>query len=100
MNRGGFVYDRLGRTDQFTGRITVTMTEQVPFEELPLCFRQYITYTAADRFNAQYYGDPGVEAACKQAIVESSQAVQEYEIDYGGFNLFNNDPHYLANSGR
>ncbi|UCR91170.1 putative tail tubular protein A [Ralstonia phage RpT1] len=100
VNRGGFVYDRLGRTDQFPGRITVTMTEQVPFEELPLCFRQYITYIAADRFNSQFYGDPGVAEACAKAIIEASNSVQEYEIDYGGYNLFNNDPYFLANSGR
>lgn len=100
VNRGGFVYDRLGRTDQFSDRVTVTMTEQVPFEELPFCFRQYITAIAAQRFNAEYFGDPGVDQSAAQAVIQASIACSEFELDYGGFNMFNNDPFFLQNSGR
>lgn len=96
VNNQGFVYDRLARTDRFTGPITVTMTEEVPFEQLPFCFRQWITYVAAKRFNANNFGDPGIDAELAQRITVAEQAVDEFEIDYGGYNMFNSDPFYLS----
>ncbi|ATN92932.1 tail protein [Ralstonia phage RPSC1] len=100
VNREGFVYDRLARTDRFPGPFTVTMTEEVPFEQLPFCFRQWITYVAAKRFNANNYGDPGIDAELSQRITTAEQAVQEFDIDYGGYNMFTSDPFYLSQSAR
>lgn len=100
VNRGGFLYDRINRTDRFTGRVTVSMTQQVPFEELPLCFRQFITYKTAFRFNAKYYGEPGVAEATMRAQQELEWDCQCYELDYGNYNLFNNDPDFQTKNAR
>jgi len=100
VNRGGFIWDRLNKTDTFTGRLVVTMVEQVPFEELPLVFRQFITYKAAHRFNAEYYGEPGVAESTMRSMQELEWACLEYELDYGGYNLFNNDPDFQTKNAR
>ncbi|BAJ51828.1 tail protein [Ralstonia phage RSB2] len=100
VNREGFLWDRLGKTNLFTGRLTVTMVQQIPFEELPMCFRQLVTYLAAKRFNAQFYGDSEVDRNCDINITQARTACDEFELDYGGYNMFTNDPFFTANSGR
>lgn len=100
VERDGFVWDRLGDTNQFTGRITVSMVQQVPFQELPLCFRQYVTALARKQFNNDYYGDPGIDMACDQIIARAEVSVNEYELDYGNYNLLSSDTFNSANLGR
>lgn len=100
INQNGFVYDRIGRTDQFTGRVTVTMQEIKPFTELPLCFRLYICARAKKQFNKERYGDPGIDAGCDEEIAQASLNMMEYELDYGGFNMFNDDPFFQSVNGR
>lgn len=100
VNRGGFLYDRLNKTDQFTARLVVTMVQQVPFEELPLVFRQFITYKTAFRFNNKYYGEPGVAQSTQEAMAELEWRCMEYELDYGAYNLFNNDPDFQTKNAR
>jgi hypothetical protein len=99
-NRGGFVYDREGRTDVFTGRFTASVTEQIPFEEMPLCFRMYITALARKQFNNDFYGDPAIDQACDQIIMMQQQSVQEYELEYGAYNIFQSDSYISTGIGR
>lgn len=100
VNRGGFLWDRLAKTDTFTGRLVVTMVEQVPFEELPLVFRQFITYKTAFRFNNKYYGEQGVTQSTVEAMRDLEFQCLAYELDYGGYNLFTMDPDFQTKNAR
>lgn len=99
-NRDGFLYDRLNSTAEFDARFTVTLTEQIPFEEMPFCFRQYITALARKQFNADYYGDPLIENTCDQIIVLMQASVNEYELDYGAYNMLSSDTYISTAIGR
>lgn len=100
VNRGGFLYDRPGQTDQFPGGVTVDLTEEVPFNELPYCFQTLATMTAARRFNGGSFGDPGVDAEAARLEEEARIACNEYELDYSNLSLFQNDQFILGRLGR
>lgn len=91
VNRGGFVYDRTARTDQFTGPIVVTLIRLKSFDEMPVQFRTYIIARAARRFNMRFFGAPEVEASLQVEEAEAWAQVQTYELDYGNFNMMDGD---------
>lgn len=89
-NRGGYVYDRDTKSDLFTGDITAEVIELIPFDELPFCFQILITAKAARRFNAAFFGDPGVDSEAARLEADAQVSCNEYELDYGDYNLYNN----------
>lgn len=99
-NRGGYVYDRVNKTDEFTSPITVNMIQLVPFNEMPTQFRTYIIVKAARMFNRSFFGAPEVDESLAAEEQEAYVAISEYELDYGGFNIFNNDPFVSSAVGR
>lgn len=93
VNRNGKVYDRLNKQDKFTGSLTVTLIEEVPFDELPYCFQTLATMKAARRFNANSFGAPEVDSEAARLEAEAMVACNEYELDYGDYNMFTGDPY-------
>lgn len=91
VNRGGYVYDRTAKTDQFTDPITVNLIRLKGFEEMPVQFRTYIVAKAAQRFNIRFFGAAEIEASLQVEVQEAWQAVQEFELDYGAFNMLDGD---------
>lgn len=91
-NRGGYVYDRATKSDQFDAAITVNMITLVPFNEMPVQFRDYIIIKAARMFNRSFFGAPEIDESLAGEEEEAYRSITEYELDYGGFNIFNNDP--------
>ncbi|WP_435634299.1 hypothetical protein ACSC9U_18155 [Pseudomonas solani] len=91
VNRGGYVYDRTAKTDQFTDPITVNLIRLKGFEEMPVQFRTYIVTKAAQRFNIRFFGAAEIEASLQVEVQEAWQAVQEFELDYGAFNMLDGD---------
>ncbi len=91
VNRGGYVYDRLERTDQFPGPIEVNLIRLRPFNEMPEQFRSYIIARAARRFNIRFFGAAEIEASLQMEESEAWQAVQEYELDFGNYNMIEGD---------
>lgn len=89
VNRGGFLYDRLNRTDRFPNGVTINLIEEVPFNEMPYCFQTLATMKAARRFNSGSFGDPGTDAEAARLEEEARIACNEYELDYGNYSLFN-----------
>ncbi|QNJ57472.1 tail tube protein A [Pseudomonas phage Waldo5] len=90
-NRGGFVYDRTTRTDEFTQAITVDLIRLKLFSEMPECFRSYIVTKASRRFNIRFFGAAEVETSLAEQEKDAWQQCQEYELDYGGFNMIDGD---------
>ncbi|MBH9196991.1 hypothetical protein I5K50_11580 [Pseudomonas aeruginosa] len=91
INRGGYVYDRSAKTDQFTDSITVNLIRLKTFDEMPVQFRTYIVARAARRFNIRFFGAAEIEASLQIEEQEAWQAVQEFELDYGDFNMLDGD---------
>uniref|UniRef100_A0AAU6VZI6 Tail fiber protein n=1 Tax=Pseudomonas phage Ghual01 TaxID=3138534 RepID=A0AAU6VZI6_9CAUD len=91
VNRGGYVYDRDAKTDTFTDPLTVDLIRLKTFSEMPECFRSYIVAKASRRFNIRFFGAGEIEGSLQEQEKEAWQAIQEYELDYGKFNMLDGD---------
>lgn len=91
INRGGFVYDKSTGEDTFNGSLTVTLITLQDYDEMPECFRQWIVVKASRQFNARFFGAEDVEAALSQEEMEARMTCNEYEMDYGAFNMLDGD---------
>lgn len=91
INRGGYVYDRTTLTDIFTGPITVDLIRLKEYSEMPECFRSYIVAKASRRFNIRFFGAGEIEGSLQEQESEAWTAIQEYELDFGGFNMLDGD---------
>lgn len=91
VNRGGYVYDRTAGTDTFTDPLTVDLIRLKTFSEMPECFRSYIVAKASRRFNIRFFGAGEIEGSLQEQEKEAWQAIQEYELDYGKFNMLDGD---------
>ncbi|MGL4251914.1 MAG: hypothetical protein ACRCR1_15030 [Aeromonas sp.] len=92
VNRGGFVYDRINKTDRFSGPVECQLVSLMTYDEMPEVFKQYIVTKAAKEFNIRFFGSPDIDTVLGNDLIDLLQAINEYELDYGGFNAFNNDP--------
>lgn len=91
VNRGGYLYDRVGRTDQFPGGVTVNLIRLRPFDEMPECFRYWIVTKASRQFNSRFFGAPEVDGVLQEEEVEAARDCFEYELDYGKYNMLDGD---------
>lgn len=91
INRGGYVYDRSAKTDQFTSSISVNLIRLKDFSEMPECFRSYIVAKASRRFNIRFFGAGEIEGSLQEQENDAWASIQEYELDFGGFNMIDGD---------
>ena len=91
VNRGGYVYDRTAKTDVFTTAITVDLIRLKPYGEMPECFRSYIVAKASRRFNIRFFGAGEIEGSLQEQEQSAWQDIQEYELDFGGYNMLDGD---------
>lgn len=91
VNRGGVVYDRLNNTDQFDGPIQVDLIKLKEFSEMPECFRSYIVAKASRRFNIRFFGAAEIEGYLQEQEQEAWAICNEYELDYGNYNMLGGD---------
>jgi hypothetical protein len=91
INRAGFVYDRTTKTDIFTDPIEVDLIRLKQYSEMPECFRSYIVTKASRRFNIRFFGAGEIEGSLQEQESDAWQAIQEYELDFGGFNMLDGD---------
>ncbi|MDD1013851.1 hypothetical protein [Pseudomonas rubra] len=90
-NRGGFLYDRTNKTDQFTDPVTVTLVRLREYDEMPECFRSYIVAKASRRFNIRFFGAGEIEGSLQEQEQTAWADCQEYELDYGNYNMLDGD---------
>ncbi|QEQ94714.1 putative tail tubular protein A [Erwinia phage pEp_SNUABM_10] len=91
INRGGYVYDRTTGTDQFSGPIVVNLIALRDFDEMPECYRNLIVAKAARKFNMSLFGAPEIDAVLAEEEREAKIACNEYELDYGNYNMLEGD---------
>lgn len=91
VNRGGYLYDRVNRTDVFSGSVSVNLIRLKPYEEMPECFRHWIVTKAARQFNSRFFGAPEVDGMLQEEEAEASRDCFEYELDYGQYNMLDGD---------
>lgn len=91
INRGGYMYDRTTKTDQFPEGITVRLIRLRTFDEMPECFRSWIVTRAARQFNSRFFGAPEVDAVLEAEEKEAQRDCFEYELDYGQYNMIDGD---------
>lgn len=91
VNRGGYVFDSVNQTDQFTSGLEVSIIRLKEFFEMPECFRNYIVTKAARQFNNRFFGAPEVDAVLEAEEREAFIAVNEYELDFGNYNMLDGD---------
>lgn len=87
-NRGGYVYDRINKTDIFPSSITVSLISLLTFDEMPEVFKALIICKASKEFNIRFFGAPEIDTVLSNDLIDLQQAVTEYELDYGAFNIF------------
>jgi hypothetical protein len=90
-NRGGFVYDRTAKSDVFKQPITVTLVRLREYQEMPECFRSFIVAKASRRFNIRFFGAGEIEGSLQEQEANAWAECQEYELDYGNFNMLDGD---------
>lgn len=91
VNRGGYLYDRVARTDNFSGGVTVNIIRLKPFDEMPECFRYWIVTKAARQFNSRFFGAPEVDGVLQEEEAEAARDCFEFELDYGRYNMLDGD---------
>lgn len=91
VKRGEFVYDRVAKTDVFTGPITVDLIRLKDYNEMPECFRAWIVTMASRRFNMFFFGAGEVEGHLQAEEEKFYRACMEYEMDFGEFNMLDGD---------
>ena len=100
VNRGGYVYDRLARADQFDTGISVNIIRLNEFSEMPEVYRQWIVAKAARQFNNRFFGAPEVDGALAEEEREAYINVMEYDLDYGQYNMLDGDAFVQGIIGR
>ncbi|MGV8919544.1 MAG: phage tail protein [Pseudomonas sp.] len=91
VNRGGYVYDPATKTDTFQQSITADLIRLKNYGEMPECFRSYIVAKASRRFNIRFFGAGEIEGSLQEQEKEAWASIQEYELDYGNYNMLDGD---------
>ena len=90
VRRGGFLYDKLDHTDDFSDidEITLDVVKLYPFEDVPPVFRRFITYRAARQAAVQLVSNPGLVQLLGVQEQQARAALMEYECNQGNHNMF------------
>ncbi|WGH15415.1 hypothetical protein [Pseudomonas phage PSA6] len=91
VRRGKFVYDKVNRTDVFTGSIVVDLIRLKDYNEMPECFRSWIICQASRRFNMFFFGAGEIEGFLADQEATFYRACMEYELDFGVYNMLDGD---------
>lgn len=91
VKRGDYLYDISTKSDVFESAPTVRLIQLRDYDEMPQCFRDLIVCKACRKFNMRFFGDDNVDNALAQEEAEFTITCNEYELDYGNFNMLDGD---------
>lgn len=91
IKRGEYVYDVGTQSDIFTSAITVNLTRLRDYNEMPWCYRDLIVARSARQFNMRFFGDGDIDSKLAQEEQDAYQRVNEYEMDFGQYNMLDGD---------
>ncbi len=87
VKRGDYLYDITNSTDNFTAPVVLSVIRAVDFEDLPDCFREYITAKTAVEFQMRYLGDTNVAQDLMIAVQQAQSELVSYDINSGNYNM-------------
>lgn len=92
VDRSGYFFDLVSSTNEFPEGLTVgELVKKLPFEELPVIFRKYITVRAARVFQMRYLTSGDVDAHLQLEESAAYADIVDYELMTGNYNVFNDD---------
>jgi hypothetical protein len=87
IQRGTTVYNKTGKTYQFTNPITVEMVTLLPYESLPQTARQYIAVRAARVFQSRAVGSDALFQFTARDEIEAYSELKRAEGITGDYNI-------------
>lgn len=92
VDRSGYFFDLVSSTNEFPEGLTVgELVKELPFEELPVIFRKYITVRAARVFQMRYLTSGDIDAHLQLEESSAYADIVDYELMTGNYNVFNDD---------
>lgn len=85
--RDEYLYDLDAGTNRFSAPVTMQVIRNETFEDLPAPARNYIVAKATRRFQARFMGAAELDAEAGQEETEAWQNLQEFELDFGQYNI-------------
>ena len=87
IRRSGFVYNQTEQTSTFSKSISVTVIQGLDFDDLPDCFKNYITALAALEFQIKYFNDGTSSQSLQYQVQTAYQEIVKYDMDMGNYNM-------------
>lgn len=92
VNRSGYFFDLETDTNEFPEGLTVTeLVKKLPFEELPVVFRKYITVKAARTFQVKYLTSADIDASLQYEEATAYADIVDYDLMSGEYNIYSGD---------
>ena len=92
VDRSGYFFDLVSSTNEFPEGLTVgELVKELPFEELPVIFRKYITVRAARVFQMRYLTSGDIDAHLQLEESAAYADIVDYELMTGNYNVLNDD---------
>lgn len=89
VKRGDWLYNMTEGTYEFPKPIEVTITYGVEFDDLPDCFKEYVTAKTALDFQSRYFGDTTVSQDLQLAMQMAYQDIVDYDLNMSNANMLN-----------
>ena len=89
VKRGKYIFNMTDGTYEFPEDLEVTVIYGLDFEDLPDCFKEYITAKAALDFQARYFSDASVSQDLQYALQIAYQDIVQYDMDMQDANILN-----------
>ena len=87
VKRGGFLYDKIKHTNEFTDKVVCDVVYLWPFEDLPQAFKKrYIVQKASVRAATQLVSNPTLVQLLQQQEAYTRAICMEYECNQGDHN--------------
>ena len=86
VKRGGYLYDKIKHSDQFTDKVSCDVVYLWPFEDLPQPFKRYIVQKASVRAATQLVSNPTLVQLLQQQEAYTRAICMEYECNQGDHN--------------
>ena len=89
VKRGNYLFNMTEDTYSFKEPVEVEVIYGVEFDDLPDCFKEYVTAKAAIDFQARYFSDASVSQDLQYALQIAHQDIVQYDMDMQDVNILN-----------
>jgi len=88
VRRDGKLYDKARHSYKFDKPIEADVVWKVPYEDLPVAFKRYITYRSSVRAATQLISNPNLVQILAQQEAYTRAICMEYECNQGDYSMF------------